>query len=375
MKYLTRKKFWPLLRAVDAIGTKTRRVFRVKPLPPVNKIKRMLIIRIDEVGDIVLANPIISALAAQLPHAAIDMLVKPNMKDFVAHHPQLNAVYTLQSHLKGNTSVSLLRKSAKQLRENHYDVVFDLHIDARNLYLAHKIGGAVLGYAERGLGFLISRQTPYKEHTHVIDVGLELVKTLTGKSASRTYDFYVHQPSLETIKQLLHEKKIAEKGFVILNPGAGRANKLWIEQKWAQLADSLVLSGESVVFIGTPQEVDMSERIVALMKQESIMLTGTTSLNEAAALISLAKGLISTDSGPVHIARFTKTPLVALFGPVDPAVWGYDEPGFRSVFVKLYCSFCNEGKCNNNPNKDQCMKDISVQAVLDTWKQVIREAH
>lgn len=371
MNYLTRKKYRPLLHTVDLAGKLMRPIFRIKPLPPVNKIKKILIIRIDEVGDVVLANPIITALKKSIPHASIDILVKPQMKEFVQHHPHINKVFTLESHLRGKTSLGLIRKTGKLLAGEHYDVVFDLHIDARNLYLAHLTDAAVLGYSERGAGFFISKSTAYKPSSHVIDLGLELVRTLTGKPPEKTYDFYLEPAALTHMKKIITTLGLKEKQFIIFNPGAGRTNKLWVEQKWAQVGD--MLHAEHIVLIGTPQEVEMSERIISLMKRKAHMLTGTTTINQVAALISLSKGIISTDSGPVHIARFTHTPLVALFGPVDPGVWGYNEPKYRSVFVKLNCSFCNEGTCNNNPIKEQCMKDISVQTVYNTWQQVMQE--
>jgi 3-deoxy-D-manno-octulosonic-acid transferase/heptosyltransferase-1 len=147
--------------------------------------------------------------------------------------------------------------------------------------------------------------------------------------------------------------------FVAVNPVAFWETKLWEDEKFAGLCDRIRTElGIGVVLTGG--EAGPLERIRTRMKTEAINLGGKTSLRELACLYRRAAVVVSTDSGPMHLAAAVGTPVVALFGPTDPARTGPCGPGHRVIRGDLSCMPCFRKQCED----PRCMKGIGVEEVF-----------
>jgi lipopolysaccharide heptosyltransferase II len=137
--------------------------------------------------------------------------------------------------------------------------------------------------------------------------------------------------------------------------------KLWDVQKFARLSDQLIRDyNAQIVFTGQKQDARVITKIISLMNRPAVNATGETTLTELAYLLERAQLIITTDSGPMHIAAAMGTPVVALFGPTAPWRTGPYSKSAEIVRNDLYCSPCFKKKCNHI----SCMKDISVEDVL-----------
>lgn len=140
--------------------------------------------------------------------------------------------------------------------------------------------------------------------------------------------------------------------------------KLWRPERFAQLVDRLVAERQAeVVFTGGDADRDAINDILRMINAKAINLAGRTTLKELAALYSRADLLISTDTGPMHLAVAMETPVVALFGPTAPWRTGPYGKHHQVLFSKDPCAPCFKRTCETN----LCMTQITVEQV---WKAV-----
>jgi len=165
---------------------------------------------------------------------------------------------------------------------------------------------------------------------------------------------------------LLSEKKVdMDRGFVGVSPVAYWETKLWDEAKFAALCDLIVTQiGLPVVFTGESPAGAIA-RIRSLMQAPSASVAGETTLRDLAALYKTASILLTTDSGPMHLAAAVGTPVVALFGPTSPERTGPYGSGHVVIRAGLACSPCFRKVCDTL----ECMKSVSIDEVF----QAVRE--
>jgi ADP-heptose:LPS heptosyltransferase len=152
------------------------------------------------------------------------------------------------------------------------------------------------------------------------------------------------------------------KRTVLINPMARWETKLWQEERFAELADRLVRERNAVViFTGSTADRSVTERVRGRMQEQALDWTGETSLRELAALARLADAVITTDTGPMHLAAAAGGRVVALFGPTAPWRTGPYGPGQVVVRKGLECSPCFGRTCDIGR---RCMTGITVEDVM-----------
>ena len=153
-----------------------------------------------------------------------------------------------------------------------------------------------------------------------------------------------------------------DKRLVIVHTQARWDTKRWAPRKIAELSDRLIEGyGAHIIFTGAKDDHSAVEEIVTLMRHTAVNASGKTTLKELAFLLKHAKLMITTDSGPMHIAAAMGTPVVALFGPTAPWRTGPYTDTALIVSTHLPCSPCFKRKCDREKT---CMQEISVAAVL-----------
>jgi heptosyltransferase-2 len=150
------------------------------------------------------------------------------------------------------------------------------------------------------------------------------------------------------------------KVIVGINPGGDRANRRWSPDRFAAVAEAVIGQFNAVVILlGGPAEVPIASHIADRIGSGAINLAGKTSVDALPYIISRMDLLITNDSGPMHIAAATKTPLVALFGPEDPRLFGpYAASNlYRVVYKPMNCRPCNKSHCALPTCLDQIMPE------------------
>ncbi len=382
-KYELKPIYKPFVQVIDFLGSIMFSPFKPKEKIINSDIKSILLIRLDNMGDVLTTTPAIRAIKKGFPNSKIDILIRPATKDLIKNHPAIDKVIEFDSpwlHRSGALNILESFKAFKsnpiisQLRQKHYDLAIEFHTDPRNLLLTYIIGAKRrLGHDVRGLGFLLTDVVPYKKGNHIIERNLLLPEYLDCKAKDKHTDLFLDKPSFTQADRWI-EKNIRGQ-FICINPCTGRPNKFWLDQRWAQVADQLIEKlGITVVFTGAKQDTDRINNIISQMKNRSSakVAAGSLSLLASAALFKRSKLLLATDTGPLHIAKAMRTPIIGLFGPVDPKEWGYDDK--TSITIDKF----KDCKCKYLPDcvqedKYLCMRGISVQEVVEAalklWKK------
>ena len=157
--------------------------------------------------------------------------------------------------------------------------------------------------------------------------------------------------------------------FTAILPGARWKTKLWPPERLAELIDRLHAEGQPpCVLLGAPADRPIADRIMAACTAPPIDLVGRTTLRELVAVLSLADRVICHDSGPMHIAAALDKPLVAIFGPTDPALTGPYSAAAKVVSLPLECAPCRRRECPLGHHA--CMRDLSVDAVFESVREL-----
>jgi len=165
---------------------------------------------------------------------------------------------------------------------------------------------------------------------------------------------------------LLHNQGIDVSSIAVLNPGHSPEwkTKRWPLKHWVALAMLLLEKGLTPVVTGGPHEVAVAEAIAKATDGKSIATAGKTSLNELAGIMALARVVISTDSGPMHVAAMAGATVVALFGPTNPVPSAPYGDRHKILHRKLHCSYCFKKKC---PYEHECLDQLMPDEV---WREV-----
>jgi lipopolysaccharide heptosyltransferase II len=363
------------------------------PLQPATfQPRRILVIRLDLIGDLVLSLVIVRALKRTYPDAEIDLVAVPASAQVVADDPDLTQILGYDPNIWRRPKALLQTRNWRELREllnMLHGRQYDLAISAFGKWAATL---AVLSRATRRVGFgkesfpgFMTDSVPGKhwkegEKQHEVDYCLELAQAAgaTVNAEDRYSHLSIPAQATEEIEQLLAGAGVGSTQLLIachVSANNGQS-KRWPVSYWATLLDRLIRDeGAVTVLTGAPNDLPLIEQITSRMHEQPLNLAGRTSLIQLAALLKRANLLISGDSGPMHMAGAVDTPLIALHGPTDPALSG---PVSRSATVlrsDIWCSPCYKAKDTADCRffTTQCMKNILPAQVFAVAQEKLHE--
>ncbi len=400
MKSLLRTTLLTIIRIVGALQTKkaSTSVRRGKTL-------RILLIRPDHLGDLILTTPILQALKSHIPDSHITMMTGPWSSEVVARHPALDRLITCpfpgfqRAPQNALAPYVLLFRTARQLRREHYDLAINLRPDfwwgAALLYLT----GIPLSF-----GYAIQPGTPFLTHPlsftaveHATVSNLRLVSaalqtlghpTLEKPYTPALYPLYFKPTATEQmwVDEQLQKAGIGhEEPIVVIHPGTGGAVKLWRTEAWAYVADKLATTEilpqpAHIVLTGSNNERSMLEEIARDMSSQPLLMTNTT-VGQLAALLARARLVLGVDNGPLHMAVAQNTPSLRIFGPTDPHIfgpWGEQER-HKVIAATQRCATCPAIPCGRLDFRPEeipahpCVRDITEQQVVQAITIVLKK--
>ncbi len=300
--------------------------------------RKFLIIRLSSLGDIVHALPAVSTLGRTYPQAEIHWIVEARHAGLLQGNPYIHRVISIDTfkwrkRLASFATLGEIRREVRQLHENHYDEA----IDFQGLYKSALIGW--LSRARERIGFAESRlREPAAAHfyservsaravEHIIDLNFALLETLGVQRPDRADWEFPLPSSREDVAYV--EKALAASGtkdFMILNPGGGWQSKCWPPENFAELIRSCSRDLDvNFLLTGSPAEEPIIQRITQQAGVARARYFPST-VNQFIALARRARLMVGGDTGPMHLAAAVRTPIVALFGPTDPARNGPFSP-------------------------------------------------
>lgn len=345
----------------------------------------ILIVKTSAIGDVIHTLPALNALRRKYPEARIDWLVEEAAADLVIGHKALDTVLvsrrkTWVRDLKQGKVLAAWRgfsEFVKSLRDTEYDLLIDFQgLLKSGIFVGlarakRKVGfGKGMEHAECSYIFLNEPIPPVNMDQHAAIRELLLLKAIGVESEEVVFDLPIGQEQREKVAQLLASEGIDPvKPLVAINPMTTWKTKHWRNERFARVADQLLDRGVSVVFSGGSQDVQGIEGIRGAMAGKAASLAGKTTLKELAALYERVAVLITTDTGPMHLAAAAGTPVVALFGPTAPWRTGPFGSGHKILRTDIACSPCLKKHCDHEL---ACMAGITVDQVVQATLAVLK---
>jgi lipopolysaccharide heptosyltransferase I len=348
--------------------------------------ERLLIVRLSAMGDVIHTLPAAQALREAFPNAMIGWLIEERWADLLCapetprrgprslQRPLVDWVHTinLSGWRKSLFTIPTLQQIARawnDVRSVHYDVAIDLQGAIRSAVLASWSGAAVVCGAseprESPASIWYTRQVVARG-IHVVDQYLSVVDTLAETKMSA--------PPVELPHDCVAEKRIANKlaeqgirDYAILNPGAGWGAKRWPAERYGEVARFLAHEGLAPLVNFGPGEKYLAEDVV--VASEGTAKPMKLSISELIALTRRAKLFVGGDTGPMHMAAALGVPVVAIFGPTDPARNG--PYGTLSIVLRNPASATSHAR---RPQPDDAMLEISVTAVTEAARTLLTRA-
>lgn len=351
-------------------------------------VRRVLLLRLERIGDFLMTLDAIRDAREIWPHATLDLAVGSWNAPLARLVPDVNEVLTadvgwLAREGKGQSARTLFAM-ARAWRRRGYDVVVNFEPDIRTNALAWLVGSPWrFGYWTGGGRAFLTHAEAYEPAIHVADNARRLIGVAGAATNARRAPGTPPRGAVMTLSA--HEtgrvtRLLAEcrRPLIGVHVAGGRLSKQWHMARFADVARVLAAErGATIVLTGSEADRPLVEEVTrALGDVKPVNACGVLALPDLAGLIARLDLLITSDTGPMHLADAVGTPLVALFGPSDPRRYGPRSRGARVLRVDLPCSPC--GQVRRPPERcrghvPDCMDGISVAAVLDAARAALDE--
>ncbi len=311
-------------------------------------IRRVLLLRLERIGDLVMALPAIRDVRALAPDAQIDLVVGSWNATLAGTIPSVDRVETLDAAWLAREGQGLdtrrLLREARGWRSRQYDLAINFEPDIRsNLILAAAGAARTAGWRSGGGGPLLDLALDYDTAAHTATNARRLVAEAFGSTPPESARPLLAVPDAAAAAAAARLKATGAGPLVGVHVSGGRAIKQWEPARFAEVARRLVDShGVTIVATGAPGDRTLVDDLRhALAPRPVIDVSGGGDLVDAAAALARLDLLITGDTGPMHLASAVGTPVVAIFGPSDPVRYATMGPMDRVVRIDLPCSPCN----------------------------------
>jgi lipopolysaccharide heptosyltransferase II len=384
---------YQLMSIIGAFIQLKRSGKRQPPLTPQSfHPRRILVIRLDLIGDLVLSLTVVRALKRGYPDAEIDLLALPSSASIVGHDPDIAEIITYDPNVWRRPRALLQARNwraasslRRRLRTRHYDLAVSVFGPWASILAVVSGARRRLGFAQEGYpGFMTDsvagRHWDPRDHKHEVDYCLELAQAagVNVGPDDRIPHLYVDAEAREAAEALLHaEGWQPDRALIACHVSSNNGqSKRWPIPYWATLIDRLIREdGVNVVLTGAPGDLPLIESILKRSREHPINMAGKTSLPQLAGLLQCADLLVTGDSGPMHIAGAVYTPLIAIHGPTDPALSGPVSPAATVLRSGIWCSPCYtaKGPADCRFYTTQCMKNITPAQVFAAIHDKLKE--
>jgi predicted lipopolysaccharide heptosyltransferase III len=340
---------------------------------------KILLVRLRLLGDVVFTTPLVRALKRRYPDAHLTYVVEPAAAAVVHGNPNLNDVVVVPK----NTGIRRLREDfafARRLRRAQFDVAIDLHGGPRSAWLVWTSAAPMrIGYRTRGRTWMYSHVVARPADLspqHSVLKQWELLAPLGIGDCDRSRDA-VEMPgnraATERVEGVLAQAGIGQAhSLIVLHVSAGNPFRRWPQEYFAALVVQLArhAPGRRFVLTSGPSDAGAARAImerIQVLSQEAAgaVFNPPLDVDDLRALIARATLYIGGDSGPLHIAATTHTPIVALFGPtLAERSMPWRDPRWFAESVDagpLRCRPCKQRTCE--PGDFRCLTGISPERV------------
>ena len=351
-------------------------------LPPP---KRVLVIRLQNHGDVLLTTPIFTALKRHFPRVEVDALVFSETLPMLVANPALTRVWPLprgKQAGRGLGRVIAFVKLMMGIRRRHYDWVLHLNDQWSGAFAAAISGASVrFGYEVEKRDYWLWRKIFPQRIVptfagHMVEKNLDVLKALGVPVDTRnlpcTMAFSSQDATL--VRQKLDDAGVAGR-YILVHPTSRWFFKCWEDDRFAEVISALAASGWQVVLTSAPdqRELDLVGGLLRRVNNPKVVsLAGQLSLPALAAAIAGSTLFIGVDSVPMHMAAALGVPIVALFGPTHVHIWRPWCDCAEVIHAADYGPLIAPNDVDTSTD-ERYLANIPVQPVLDAiWRQLAR---
>lgn len=372
--------------------------------PPLEAVRRVVLIRPDHLGDVLLLTPALARLREALPDVDVTLYVDPTSCPIAYNGPEGIAVeaHCFPGITRGPKPHPVrpyvdLWFMAQHLKEGNYDAVLILRPD-------HWWGGGTAGVARIPLvmGFdhqdtrpALNHRLPYFPRMHAGRTNLLLIEALIAKAngtppralpADNVALMRAH-PLVFRVPDTAREQATAlldgwglDTPLIAINPSAGARVKQWLPERWAQAADILASRyGAAIVLTGAPGDEALTGEVAAAMRHPALDLAGKTDFPTLAAVYERAALVLGPDCGSLHLGVAVRTPTIHLYGPADVAQYGpWGDPERHVAMVAsvldIPCLGCGD-LSRDRPPAPPCLTILQVADMLAVAERLLALPH
>ncbi|MBI2094338.1 MAG: lipopolysaccharide heptosyltransferase II [Candidatus Omnitrophica bacterium] len=340
---------------------------------------RLLLIRLDRLGDVVLSIPTIEMLRRYFPHVFLAIMVRPACKDVVENHPALNELLLYDKEGTDGTWLGTVR-FAKKLRRFQFDMALVLHPSSRSHWIPWLARIPIRIGFNRKSPWLLTHRLPHEKqegqkHEALYTLGTLRIFGITPIENPPPPVIILQPAAIRRVKTLLQEAGLkTQESLIAIHPSASCISKRWMPERFAQVADWLVQNdGAKVCLIAGAEDRSLADAVARLMRQPSLNLAGKLTVAELAALLTQCRLLLSNDSGPVHVAAAVGIPVVDIFGRnqqgLSPKRWGPLGKGHVVLHKEVGCITCLAHRCDI---EFLCLTALTADEVYRAVKSVLK---
>ena len=358
-----------------------------------SEIKKILIVKLCCVGDIMFTTPLVRTIKKGFPKAKITYMAGNWAKEVIETNPHLDNILIFDIPFERKSILKKIRDLIKYiilLRKEKFDLAVNCHRSfSSNLFLLLAGCKYRIGFNWKNKGLFLSKRIVFDHRKHEVERYLDIAKSIGLNPDNTDLEIGLLEKERNLAEELMNKYNPERKKAVTVFPGGGinpkttMLSKRWPAENYALLCDWIIEKYKAIIlFVGGKSDQEIVNKIISLMKNDSINLCGKLTYRESAAIIEKTNLFIGGDSGLLYIASAVGTPTISLFGPSNPKLVA--PMGEKHIYIwgKTDCSPCYVPetvhkkeflKCNDF----KCMRAISIdkvkQAVEFQWKKWIRD--
>lgn len=355
--------------------------------------RRILCVRLDNMGDVLMSTPAMQALKEGVPGRHLTLLTSEGAAALKPHLPMVDALWAWNApwvkHAQEDDAMTMAAMSGQWLQRvaaGNFDAVAIFSVYSQSPLAAATLcmlAGIPLRLAhcrENPYALLthwVPETEPHQHVRHEVQRQLDLVSTVGAGVVDSRMRFEVLEADRESLRWKLAalmsgmHRDIHGSPCVVLHPGATAESRRWPADRFAAVARRLAEDGALVLVTGSAAETGIVHSVCTMAFHPGVFCTaGTLMLGEMGALIEHAALLVSNNSGPVHMASAIGTPVVDLYALTNPQHTPWQVP-HRTLFADVPCRYCYKSQCPEMHHR--CLRDVDVDAVLQAVHQLLDE--
>lgn len=346
--------------------------------------RKILCLRLDNLGDVLMTTPALRALKESYPRARLTLLASPAGAALGPLLPEVDGLIEYEAPwMKAASPRADSRpdyRMAARLRRKGFDAAVIFTVFSQSplpaAFLAHLAGIPLrLAYCRENPYQLLTHWEPDPDREgairHEVQRQLDLVAAVGARTGDDSLSLRLPAGAARQARERLQELGLDPgRPWVAVHPGASAPSRRYPPEGFARAAACLWAEGVQVVFTGGPAERELVERIRAGSGCPSYSLAGALDLAGFAALLSLAPAIISNNSGPAHIAAALGTPVVDLYALTNPQHTPWRTPQ-RVLSHDVPCKYCYRSVCPMGHH--DCLRRVSPEQVAQAALELLGE--